>query len=128
MLQQLTDFPGLYLEASEVSFICTAGTTAGAKMVAAFNVCMTSQNETESKKKPSGNKPNKPNKPSKGCPKVDDIEDLFMKVHDEHLCMFTEMGWLDSNYNFDNATAEADVLSLPANVSAQISWEGLDQC
>ena len=59
--------------------------------------------------------------------------------------MFTEMGWLDSNYNFDNATAEADVLSLPANVqiltwlknvhyrdifkvSAQISWEGLDQC
>ena len=30
--------------------------------------------------------------------------------------MFTEMGWLDSNYNFDNATVEADVLSLPANV------------
>ena len=31
--------------------------------------------------------------------------------------MFTEMGWLDDSYNFDNVTAEADVLSLPAAVS-----------
>ena len=32
--------------------------------------------------------------------------------------MFTEMGWLDDSYNFDNVTAEADVLSLPAAVSS----------
>lgn len=31
--------------------------------------------------------------------------------------MFTEMGWLDSSYNFNNVTAEADVMSLPANVN-----------
>ena len=37
----------------------------------------------------------------------------------EHLCMFTEMGWLDDSYNFDNVTAEADVLSLPAAVSGE---------
>ena len=31
--------------------------------------------------------------------------------------MFKEMAWLDEGLNFDNVTAEADVLSLPANVN-----------
>lgn len=31
--------------------------------------------------------------------------------------MFKEMAWLDESLNFDNVTAEADVLSLPANVN-----------
>merc|ERR1712079_264983 len=137
-------------EASEVTYLCTAGTTVGDKIVAAFDVCMPSTmgNETESRKKPSKpNKPNKPsggngengggggnkpNKPSKGCPKVADLEDLFMKVHKEHLCMFSEMGWLDaSGSNFDNATAMADILSLPAGVAGPtttFSWTGVTEC
>ena len=43
-------------------------------------------------------------------------KDFFVLIL-EHLCMFTEMGWLDTSLNFDNVTAESDVLSLPANVS-----------
>ena len=39
------------------------------------------------------------------------------KIISEHLCMFKEMAWLDESLNFDNVTAEADVLSLPANVN-----------
>ena len=31
--------------------------------------------------------------------------------------MFSNIGWLDSEYNFDNNTASADVASLPAEVS-----------
>ena len=30
--------------------------------------------------------------------------------------MFTNMGWLDSDYNFDNNTASADILNLPTEV------------
>ena len=37
--------------------------------------------------------------------------------------MFTEMGWLDSSYNFDNVTAETDVLSLPANVNINTNFQ-----
>merc|ERR1719320_431053 len=126
MLQKLPDFPGLYLESNDVAFLCTAGTNVGTKMVAAFEVCMASKNGTESRKKP--NKSNKSNKPSEGCPKVDDLETLFMEVHDEHLCMFKEMAWLDESLNLDYVIAEADVRGLPANVSAAISWEGLETC
>ena len=31
--------------------------------------------------------------------------------------MFTEMGWLDDNYVFDQSAAEVDVSSLPVNVN-----------
>lgn len=37
--------------------------------------------------------------------------------------MFTEMGWLDASLNFDNVTAESDVLSLPANVSINTNFQ-----
>ena len=37
--------------------------------------------------------------------------------------MFSELGWLDNDYNFDNVTAEADALSLPENVSRDVLFE-----
>ena len=39
--------------------------------------------------------------------------------------MFTEMGWLDASLNFDNITAETDVLSLPANVSINTTFQAV---
>ena len=47
----------------------------------------------------------------------------LISLNSEHLCMFTEMGWLDSSYNFDNVTAETDVLSLPANVNINTNFQ-----
>merc|ERR1719340_321851 len=43
------------------------------------------------------------------------MEEWFFKAHDEHLCMFTEMGWLDDSYNFDTVTAN-------------LTWEAIDTC
>ena len=55
MLAHIENFPGLYLEANEVAYLCSAGTTVGDKMVAAFDTCMTmggNETETEMRKKP----------------------------------------------------------------------------
>ena len=34
----------------------------------------------------------------------------------DELCVFQQIGWLDESYEFDNATAVADIASLPQEV------------
>merc|ERR1712027_288394 len=125
--EKLTEFKSLELEAHEVAYLCTAGTDIGNRLTAAWDVCMPMPNMTttaEGRQKP--NKPN--NQPNKKCPTVEEVQEWFFKAHEDQLCMFTSIGWLDDAYNFDNVTAEADVLSLPADVAAQLTWEGLGMC
>ena len=42
----------------------------------------------------------------------------FDKLHydSDELCVFQQIGWLDESYEFDNATAVADIASLPQEV------------
>ena len=41
--------------------------------------------------------------------------DKLVHASDE-LCVFQQIGWLDESYEFDNATAVADIASLPQEV------------
>ena len=36
----------------------------------------------------------------------------------DELCVFQQIGWLDESYEFDNATAVADIASLPQEVNS----------
>ena len=42
--------------------------------------------------------------------------------------MFTEMGWLTNDGSLNNETITADIMSLPQEVSALLSHEGVAQC
>ena len=42
--------------------------------------------------------------------------------------MFTEMGWLGNDGTLNNETVTADILSLPQEVSALLTQEGVAQC
>ena len=44
----------------------------------------------------------------------------FDKLHydSDELCVFQQIGWLDESYEFDNATAVADIATLPQEVNA----------
>merc|ERR1711936_839140 len=110
---------GLCMEEHEVALACTVNTAVGAKLGPAFATCSTDTDQaTWGKGKGKGKK----------CPTVEDIEaEVFSNLADE-LCVFGELGWIDSEMNFDNATYNADIASLPGNVSAQLSEDILDQC
>ena len=38
------------------------------------------------------------------------------------------MGWLDNDGNLNNQTVTEDVMTLPEEVSAHVSHEGISQC
>merc|ERR1719369_118629 len=95
---------GLCMEAEEVMYWCTAGTQKGEKC----------------KGKGKGN--------GKKCFTVEEVETWFMEEHAGELCVFSQLGWLDNSGNFDNVTAEADLVTLPSNVSAAVSQENMEQC
>ena len=44
------------------------------------------------------------------------------------LCVFYELGWLDDAGNFNNVTAEADIITLPSDVTIAVSEESMDYC
>ena len=52
----------------------------------------------------------------RGCPSVEDIQEKVFEELADQLCILRELGWFDMNYQLDNATVTADILSLPANV------------
>merc|ERR1719150_287641 len=74
--------------------------------------------EAEGRKKGNGKK----------CITVEEVEAWFMEEFAGELCVFSELGWLDDAGNYDNVTAEADLMTLPSNVSAAVSQENMEQC
>ena len=59
------------------------------------------------------------------------MEDIQEKVFEEladQLCILRELGWFDMNYQLDNATVTADILSLPANVKLFYDYDYHHSC
>merc|ERR1711936_1557466 len=71
-------------------------------------------------------KPSKPKAPK--CPEVDDIMMMVGEYYAGPMCMFKEMGWLDEECNSDDALIEADIMTLPTEISASLMGEEYDQC
>merc|ERR1719153_339243 len=64
----------------------------------------------------------------KKCPTVEEAQAWFVGEFSEELCVFYELGWLDSEGNFDNVTSAADLSSLPATVTEAVSEDNMEQC
>merc|ERR1712025_985468 len=77
------------------------------------------------KKKPSKGKGKKPSK----CPSIEDIAEEVAKEMSDEICIFQELGWMDADWNEDEAMYMADIASLPSNVSAALdSDDDFEEC
>merc|ERR1719225_73102 len=64
----------------------------------------------------------------KKCPTVDEVEAWFMEEHQDELCVFSELGWLDATGNWSEAATTADLSTLSPNVTAVLSEDNIQQC
>merc|ERR1719348_984162 len=96
----------------------------GTKTMEAKMKCMAPVESRKDKGKGKG----KGKKPSK-CPSVDDIVEEVAKEMSDEICIFQELGWMDAEYNEDEAVYMADIASLPSNVSAALdSDDDFEEC
>ena len=59
------------------------------------------------------------------CRRIWEVQDTFcfflvldkLNCFSDKLCVFQEIGWLDGSFEFDNATAIADIATLPQEVN-----------
>merc|ERR1711894_750482 len=108
---------GLCLEDDEVVAMCTVGTDIGSKLEAAAAACE--------------NGPAAGRRRGKGQKKCPTVEEVWEKVQEEmgdELCVFQQIGWLDESYEFGNATAVADIASLPQEVSMALDENDMGEC
>merc|ERR1712133_313456 len=113
---------GLCLEPEMIMKMCVMGTPFGTKMMEAKMKCMAPMESRKGKGKGKGKKPSK-------CPSVDDIVEEVAKEMSDEICIFQELGWMDAEYNEDEAMYMADIASLPSNVSAALdSDDDFEEC
>merc|ERR1712141_868541 len=134
--EEMEKSEGLCMEPEEVVYWCTAGTPLGEKLMEAMSTCSSAEEQEMPAGRKKGGKKCKKGKKCKGkgkgkgkkCPSVDEVEAWFMEEHAGELCVFSQLGWLDNSGTFDNVTAEADLMTVPSNVSAAVSQENMEQC
>jgi len=112
----------------EVTLACTIGTAVGAKLNAALELC--SGEETMNPEVMTAAGRRRGRKP-KRCPTVGQIKYAMAKSISGDMCVLANMGWVDEEGKDTEATVatfEADVASLPMDVLAQLSEEGISAC
>merc|ERR1719206_917991 len=113
--------------------ICKAGTALGERTMAAMETCSdNAMAEGRAKKgKPKPNKPNKGKGKGKGkdkCPPVDDIEKWAMEKYAGEICVFQELGWMDSDMNEMEEVIQADIDTLPTDIADALKGGDYEDC
>merc|ERR1711860_192842 len=116
---------GLCLEDDEVVAMCTVGTDIGSKLEAAAAAC---ENGPAAGRRRGKGKGKGKGKGQKKCPTVEEVWDKVQEEMGDELCVFQQLGWLDESYEFDNATAVADIASLPQEVSMALDEIDMGEC
>merc|ERR1711915_602110 len=66
-------------------------------------------------------------KPTK-CPKFDEIMQWAEEEYAGEVCMFIEMGWMDSDMNANEELIQADIDTLPADIADALNGEEYETC
>merc|ERR1712128_146734 len=138
---------GLHFDAKEVAMACTAGTPIGAKLANAFATCLGASGTddveiaTEGTTLPTTtgsiviNRRRKPcrgrkcrGKGKKRCPGVEDIKEKIGAEMEDDLCILNQLGWIDSEGEAVEDVMTADLMTLPADVSAELSEDKVGSC
>merc|ERR1719233_804135 len=84
--------------------------------------------ETRAKKgKNKGKGKGKPNNP-KGCPSVDKLETMAMKEYAGEICVFQELGRMDSDMNEMKEVIQADIDTLPTSIAEALNGDEYEKC
>merc|ERR1719446_1843107 len=78
------------------------------------------------KDKGKGKGKGKPNKQNK-CPSVDKLEAMAMENYAGEICVFQELGWMDSDMNEMKEAIEADIDTLPNEISEALKGDKYDE-
>merc|ERR1712034_285130 len=125
---------GLYFDVGEVALACTAGTPMGEKLANAMEACTGSTESTtamstavNTKKKTCRGRRCR-SKFSKKRPSVENIKNMIGKDMKVDLCILNKLGWVDTEGEAVEAVMTADLMTLPTEVSANLSEEKVDNC
>merc|ERR1712212_1125468 len=122
---------GLCLTEEKMMMICKAGTSLGEKTMAAMETC-SDKAVAEARR---GNGKEKKPKPNKGkgkgknkCPSVDKLEKMAMDEYAGEICVFKELGWMDSDMNEMEEVIQADIDTLPTEIAEALKGEQYEAC
>merc|ERR1712128_294283 len=138
---------GLHFDAKEVAMACTAGTPIGAKLANAFATCLGASGTDDVEIATDGttlptttgsivvNRRRKPcrgrkcrEKGKKRCPGVEDIKEKIGAEMEDDLCILNQLGWIDSEGEAVEEVMTADLMTLPTDVSANLSEDKIGSC
>merc|ERR1712062_509877 len=121
--------PGLYFSPIEVDLACTAGSPLGAKLASAFETCLGGEQalKPEEVGAAAERRRRRPNK-GKRCPTVEQIKAKMGEGMEGDWCVLSQLGWIDENGNEKNETTAADLMSLNAEVLAELDESAMATC
>jgi len=134
--QEQDDEGGLCFDGSEVALACTAGTPVREKLVQAFSACFEGEDgEVAEERRGRGKKgcrgrkcKGKGKRPKQSCPTVDSILEKIELEMEQDLCVMSQLGWIDEDGQPIDQTMTKDVMSLPQEVSAQLTEDAVGEC
>merc|ERR1712240_910978 len=104
---------GMCLSEDQMMMMCKAGSELGEKAMSAMEAC---SNNVETRAKN-----------GKG-PSVDDIMDWAAEEYAGEICVFSELGWLDNDFNTNDELIETDIDTLPSEIAESLKGEEYDEC
>merc|ERR1719477_531542 len=79
-------------------------------------------------KKAGAGKGGKEGKGGDKCPPVDDIEEWAMEKYAGEICVFQELGWMDSDMNEMEEVIQADIDTLPTPIADALKGDDYEDC
>merc|ERR1712112_437796 len=112
---------GMCLSEDQMMMMCKAGSELGEKAMAAMEAC---SNNVETRAKKGKGK----GKGNAKCPSVNEIMDWAAEEYAGEICVFSEMGWLDNDFNTNDELIETDIDTLPSEIAESLKGDEYDEC
>merc|ERR1739846_285306 len=101
----------------------------GEKTMAAMETCSDKAVAEARAKKGKKPKPNKGKGKGKNkCPPVDKLEKMAMDEYAGEICVFQELGWMDSDMNEMEEVIQADIDTLPDEIKEPLKGDEYEEC
>merc|ERR1719320_1317789 len=103
------------------ALMCMAGTDMGEKSKAAMETCGDGKNTNERSLDLMGKGKGK-------CPKAEAVIKEVVDKYFWEMCMYSELGWVDSDMAPVEEVIQADIATLPSEMADALLGDGFDSC
>merc|ERR550532_2670656 len=109
--------------------MCMADTTMGDKSKAAMEVCGDGDGKNANERSLDLMRKKGKGKPNKGnCPKAKDVLQVVLEKYSWEICMYSELGWVDSDMAPVEEVVKEDIETLPSEMADALLGDGFDSC